>query len=337
MNNKLFSFIDLHLHLDGAIDINIARKLAKINNISLPNSDSELNELLTVSENCESLNDFLKCFELPLSLLQTKETISEAVFLVLNKLENEGLEYAEIRFAPQLHLLKDLTQEDTIKAAIDGIKKSKIKSNLILCLMRGNNNYNENKETVELAKKYLVDDGGVVAIDLAGAEGLFKTKEYKELFELANNYKIPFTIHAGEADDYTSVDSAISYGTKRIGHCLRAIENDFTIKALKENDIYLEMCPTSNRLTKAINDMTNYPLLKFINMGLKVTINTDDPAIENTTLLDEYNYLDKLFNINESIKKQFVLNAIDAAFTTTKIKNELKTKFLNRFYKEEIK
>ena len=153
-------YIELHLHLDGAITIDIAKKLADLQEIILPAADDrELLKLLSVPEECENLNDFLKCFALPLTLLQTKEGIREAVYLVMEEQKKQGVVYAEIRFAPQLHCEKGLTQEDAVLAAVEGLKKSAVMGNLILCCMRGGDNDRENRETVELAKKYLVKNG----------------------------------------------------------------------------------------------------------------------------------------------------------------------------------
>ena len=109
-------YIDLHLHLDGAITLDIAKKLAEIQNIKLPaESDEELGRLLTVPDDCESLNDFLKCFEFPLSLMQTPEGLSEAVRLVADNIRDQGVVYAEIRFAPQNHTKKGMTQQALAK------------------------------------------------------------------------------------------------------------------------------------------------------------------------------------------------------------------------------
>ena len=102
-------FIDLHLHLDGAITVEIAKRLAKLQDIELPAAnDTELEKLLTVPAGCTSLNDFLRCFELPGSLMQTDLGLSQAVYLVCENLRNQGVIYAEIRFAPQLHTLKGM-------------------------------------------------------------------------------------------------------------------------------------------------------------------------------------------------------------------------------------
>lgn len=142
-------------------------------------------------DTCEDLNDFLKCFDLPLSLLQTEESLEEAVYLVLSEMERDGVIYAELRFAPQLHTQKGMPQETAIQAALRGLKKSPIPGNLILCCMRGESNQKENMETLELARKYLIEDGGVVAIDLAGAEAIFPTENYEEFLQKQENIKSP--------------------------------------------------------------------------------------------------------------------------------------------------
>ena len=137
-----------------------------------------------------------------------------------------------------------MTQEEAIKVALDGLKKTSLKVNLILCFMRGNDNDDKNKETLKLARKYLVKDNGVVAVDLAGAEALFPTSKYKDLFAKFKKYGIPYTIHAGEADGADSDRKTIEFGAKRIGHGTRAFEDPSVVQFIKEKGIFLEMCPT---------------------------------------------------------------------------------------------
>ena len=317
--------IDLHCHLDGAITVLAAKKLAEIQNIRLPfENDEELESLLSVPESCESLTEFLKCFALPLTLLQTKEGITEAVKLILDEKAEEGMKYIELRFAPQLHCERGLSQEDAVLAALEGLKGSKVHCNLILCCMRGEKLTEKNMETVRLAKKYLVEDGGVVALDLAGAEALFKTENFALEFGEAKKLGVPFTIHAGEADGWQSVKTALDFGAVRIGHGVRAWQNEELLKYIEENDIVLEMCPNSNRQTKAVEDMSVYPLRKFLEMGIKVTVNTDDPAICRTTLQKEFEFLRKNYGLTKAEEKKLLLNAIDAAFTTEENKEKLR-------------
>ena len=317
--------IDLHCHLDGAITVLAAKKLAEIQNIRLPfENDEELESLLSVPESCESLTEFLKCFALPLTLLQTKEGITEAVKLILDEKAEEGMKYIELRFAPQLHCERGLSQEDAVLAALEGLKGSKVHCNLILCCMRGEKLTEKNMETVRLAKKYLVEDGGVVALDLAGAEALFKTENFALEFGEAKKLGVPFTIHAGEADGWHSVKTALDFGAVRIGHGVRAWQNEELLKYIEENNIVLEMCPNSNRQTKAVEDMSVYPLRKFLEMGIKVTVNTDDPAICRTTLKKEFDYLRKNYDLTAEEEKQLLQNSIDGAFTSLSMKEKLR-------------
>ena len=319
--------IDLHCHLDGSITVEIAKKLAQLQKIELPaKTDSELLKKLSVPSDCQSLNDFLECFGLPLRLLQTKEGITESVRLVQEDCKAQGLEYLEIRFAPQKHCVNGLSQEEVILAALEGLKQSSLHTNLILCLMRADINQSENKETIELAQKYLVKNNGVVAIDLAGAEALFKTRDFEKEFLIAKQKNIPFTIHAGEADGSESVWDAIKFGAVRIGHGVRVTEDPSLVDYLAEKQIPLEMCPTSNRCTKAIDDMSLFPLRQLMEKGVKVTINTDDPAICRTNLKGEFDFVTNKYGITSSEKKQLLLNAVDAAFCSDEYKNELKEK-----------
>ncbi len=327
-------YIDLHLHLDGAISVPIAKKLAALQEISLPaDTDNALDKLLRVPEDCTSLNDFLKCFDLPLTLLQTKAGLSEAVYLVLEKCSEDDVVYAEVRFAPQLHTHGKMSQEDAVLAALDGfnrfqkehesIAETPFFANLILCCMRGNDNKSENRETVRLAEKYLVKTGGVVAIDLAGAEALFPTSDFQDIFSEAQNKNIPFTIHAGEADGSRSIRTALEFGASRIGHGVRAFEDSELIDILTKKHIPLEMCPTSNRQTHAVDNMNSYPLKSFLDRGISVTINTDDPAIEGTSIKNEFDYIKKLYSISDDEIRTILLNSVNAAFTTEDIKQKL--------------
>lgn len=321
---KNIPYIDLHCHLDGSITVDIARKLAALQHIELPASDEELESKLSVPESCESLNEFLECFALPCSLMQTKEGITESVHLVQEYMKSQGLAYLELRFAPQKHCEKGLTQRQVIDAALAGLKKCDLHTNLILCLMRDKGNEKENMETVELAKEYLVKDGGVVAVDLAGAEALFHTDQFAAPFKKAKEYSIPFTIHAGEADGAGSVRTALDFGAVRIGHGVRTNEDPALLEYVIKSQIPLEMCPNSNRQTKAVDNMSKYPIRDYLAKGVKVTVCTDDPAICRTTIAKEFEYLEKKFGITDAEKKVMLLNAADAAFTDDATKAALK-------------
>jgi len=317
-------YIDLHLHLDGAITVDIARKLAEMQGITLPGeSDAELEKYLSVPEDCRDLNDLLRCFALPLTLLQTPEGLSFAVRLVAEASRADGVIYAEIRFAPQLHGEKGMSQEEAIRAALRGLENTGLHTNLILCCMRGIGNEPANEETLHLTKKFLTRDGGVVALDLAGAEALYPTSDYRELFGRAKEMGIPFTLHAGEAAGPESVRLAVSYGASRIGHGVRITEDPTVMKLIRENGIPLELCPTSNRITRAVEDMSKYPLRAFLAEGIRATLNTDDPAIERTTLSREFRYMEKEVGLTPEDEALFLRNSVDAAFTSEDVKHRL--------------
>lgn len=300
-----FAMIDLHLHLDGSLTPEIVTKLAKLQEITLPSYDyEELRKLLTVPKDCESLNDYLMCFDLPLSLLQEKEAVTLCVKLLMEHLSSFAYEYCEIRFAPQLHKEHGLSQKEVVKAALSGreeYKKEHPESTFdikfILCMMRGSENQKENIETIEVAKEFL--GKGVVALDLAGAEGLFPTKNFSKEFQIAREYKIPFTIHAGEADGAMSVRTAIEFGAKRIGHGIRAMEDEAVMQLIKEKGIVLELCPTSNLQTKAVSSLKEYPLKRFLDYGIIVTINSDNLMVSDTNVEKELKIVQKEFCLSE--------------------------------------
>ena len=315
-------YIDLHLHLDGAVTSDIAKRLADMQGIALPADGEALEKFLSVGDDCKDLNEFLDCFELPLKLLQTAEALDECAYLVAEKMREQGVIYAEIRFAPQLHCEKGLTQRNAVDAVIRGLSRSTIKTGLILCCMRGEGIEEKNLETAELAEEYL--GKGVNALDLAGAEGLFPTENFAELFAKIRKSGVPFTIHAGEADGAESVRKALEFGASRIGHGVRIKEDPELVSLIAKRGIPLEMCPNSNRLTRAVEDMKDYPFMDYLACGIKVTINTDDPAIESTDIAEEFRYMESRFGLTAEQQRQVLLNSADAAFADDDVKKWLK-------------
>lgn len=322
-------YVDLHAHLDGAITGGIARRLAELQDIKLPTGDdASLERLLSVPSECESLNDFLCCFELPISLLQTPEGLAASVRLVLENMASQGVAYAELRFAPQLLGERGMSQDAAVLAAEEGLRGAPVPANLILCCMRGEGNDAENDETVRVAREHLVETGGVVALDLAGAEALYPTERYRALFARVRELGIPYTLHAGEAAGPESVRCALEMGAVRIGHGVRAMEDSTLVEELAARGVTLEMCPTSNRQTHAIPDMAAYPLVEFLERGVRVTVNTDDMGVERTALPEEFAYLRREFGLTVGQERRIAENAIAAAFTTDEVRANLRERLL---------
>ncbi len=320
---RLGCLMDLHHHLDGSITPAIAKKLAKLQNIEIPADDAELTRLLQIDENCKSLNDYLARFEYVERFLQTGEGLALAAREVLLGMVGDGVMYTELRFAPFYHTQKGMSAEDAVRAVLDGIKDSPFPCGIILCCMRGRD-LEENLKVIELAAKYL--EKGVVAADLAGAEALYPTRDYAEVFGKAEELGIPFTIHAGEAAGPESVKEALELHPQRIGHGIRSVEDEELVARLAKLQIPLELCPTSNLDTKIYEDIKDYPIRKLIGAGVKVTVNTDDKAISNTDIRREFSLLADTFDFTADEIKQLLLNQADAAFADEKTKLALKAK-----------
>lgn len=311
--HRLNCLIDLHLHLDGSLSLKSARMLAKLKGMELPESDAKLQQMLQAPKNCGSLVSYLTKFDLPTALLDQADTVHLSVASLCEELKEQGFIYAEIRFAPQKCCSSSLTQEEAVQAAIQGLQDSHFNGQLILCCMRsGDDNTKENLETVRLAGRYL--HHGVCAVDLAGAEGLFPNERYEDIFAYASQLGVPFTIHAGEASGPQSILSALNYGAKRIGHGVRAYENEEVMQRLIDQQIPLELCPTSNINTGVFAKISDEPIQTYLEKGLFITINSDNTAVSNTNTRKELRHVRSAFHLNDSQMKQLLLNSVQAAF-----------------------
>ena len=319
--------IDLHLHFDGSLLPRTVLELAQEQGILLPAKEpDELKLFLTAPEDCESLNEYLEKFDLPLKVLQTREAIRKAMYILVSSLKEQGMLYAEIRFAPQLHTKKGLSQERVVQAALLGMQEalagSFFRCKLILCCMRGADNHEENLLTVRTAAAFL--GRGVAALDLAGAEALYPTADFADVFGLAREFGVPFTIHAGEADGPESIEAALDFGASRIGHGVRSAEKPELLERLREQRIPLEMCPSSNVQTKAVPSLSQHPVLEFLRQGLCVTVNTDNMTVSDTTIEKEFGLLSRELGMTAEERKKLLLNAADAAFLTSEERWRLK-------------
>lgn len=328
-----YALVELHLHLDGSLSAEDVMLMAKEEGVDVPSTTKEIYDLLSCPEDCKDLNRYLKCFRLPLSVMQMPSTIAYSVESLVKRLDEMQLLYAEIRFAPQQHVEKGLSQDEVVRAAIDGLKSglagcvNGFKANLILSCMRGRGNETENMETVHLGEKYLGD--GVCGIDLAGAEALYPTEDFRELFEHAHAIGVPFTIHSGEAAGVESMRHAIDFGTRRIGHGIRSHDNEEMKALLKAKDVCLTLCPTSNLQTRALKGVTlleDYPLSSFLNSGVSINIATDNMTVSNTTLQKEFQRLFDAGILTSAGAEAIVKSAISHSFISEKEKEELRKK-----------
>lgn len=325
---KNYAKIELHCHLDGSLYLPWAYEIALKEKVIPSNYSFEeyYNEFYLL-EKVKTSEEAIKCFDFPLLVLQTKDNITQAVYELSGRLAEQGLIYAEIRFGSQLHTRGGLTQNEVMEAACKGVEManrdySTIHVGLINCLMHAmpdaNANMKENLEAIEVTKKYL--GKGCVGLDLAGYENTGDFMLYKPLFDKAREYNIPYTIHAGEMGEGKHVIDAINMGAYRIGHGINCIQNDEWLNKVVETQIPLEVCVSSN--CGVARNYAEHPIRKLIEAGAKVTINCDNMSYSRTSLLNEHRQL-KTIGITDEILHKCAMNAIDAAFCSNELKENL--------------
>ena len=295
MNKYSFPKIDLHLHLDGSMLPESAWEMAAERGIVLPAETlEEFRHFIVVTADCRSVNEYLKRFEMPLQILQDGPALERTAYELVCLLANQGLRYAEIRFAPQLHLRRELTQRDAVQAVLSGVKRGmadhpSIDIGVILCTMCIGDyrlNMDANLQTVREAARALGE--GVVGIDLAGAEGLTPLRGFAPVFELAKELGVPFTCHAGDSQGPETVRDALDFGAKRIGHGHHIYEDRVLCARAIRDGVTLEVYPTSNIQCSTRPSYEDHPLKKLMDMGVSCTINTDNMILSDIDLDKEY-------------------------------------------------
>lgn len=318
--------IELHCHLDGSLRVETVIELAKKENIQLDSYDYDyVKNLLTVEEDCDSLDEYLKRFDLPNEVLQTKENLRRASYELLEDAARDNVKYIEVRFAPIFHIKKGLGLEEIIESVINGIRdaenKYDIKGNVIISCIRGLS-LEHVYESIKAGEKYL--GKGVVAIDLAASEKEDFAYEYIEAMKLAKEKGFRITIHAGETGFGKNVRDSINLlGAERIGHGVYIYNDEEAYKLVKDNCITLEMCPKSNIDTKAVNSYEDHPIYKYHKDNIKVNLSTDNRTVSNINLNEETSKLIETFKVNIDEYKEIYINSVNAAFCDDETKKML--------------
>ncbi|MFC2134169.1 adenosine deaminase [Bacteroidota bacterium] len=288
--------VELHLHLDCSLSYDVVSSID-------PSIDKrKYNSRFIAPSKCKDLADFLRCTTPGIGLMQTKKNLELVVDDLFRQLIDENVIYAEIRFAPLLHLEGGLHSEEVVEIVSAAVEKNidltGIKAGLILCTLR-HYSEDESMRTVKLINKY-IDSTPVCGFDLAADEAGFPIDAHVKSFRYAIDNNIPRTAHAGEARGPESVwETLRNLKPSRIGHGVRGIEDPKLIEYLIENSIHLEVCPTCNIQTNIYTDHANHPVDKLYKSGVSVGINTDARTLTNITLTGEYEKLMKSFGWNE--------------------------------------
>jgi adenosine deaminase len=332
MNFSLLPKIELHCHLDGSLRPETIIDIAKQEGIRLPSVEIEaLERELIAPLNCESLDEYLKRFAIPNLVMQSKENLRRISFELFEDAAQENVKYMEVRFAPLLHIVKGLSVDEIIESVIDGMKDAEaqfdIKGNIILSCMR-TMSVESAFEVVEEGKRFL--GKGVVAIDLCASEEEGFCGKFVEPIALAREYGYRVTIHAGETGIGKNVLEAVELlGAERIGHGVFIKDCVEAYDVVKEKQVVLEMCPTSNVQTKAVPQFSEHPIYQFHKDGIKVTVNTDNRTVSDTTMANECTVVFNEFNISEEDYQQIYLTSVEACFADGETKEKLKKYIYN--------
>jgi adenosine deaminase len=317
----------LHEHLDGVLRPQTVIELARSNGYAeLPTDDPEaLGKWFHQGANQGSLAKYLEGFNHTIAVMQTEEALERVAYEQAEDLSRDGVVYYETRFAPLFHTKKGLTHQQVVAAVLKGMARGRqdfgLQSGLIICAMR---NMNVSLEMAELAVDFRAR--GVVGFDLAGEEGGYPPKKHVDAFHYIQRENFNITVHAGEGFGKESIWQAIQYcGAHRIGHGTRLID-DIAVaegKAVKLGDlaqyvldkrIPLELCLISNVHTGAAPSLEQHPFKIFYQEKFRVTLNTDNRLMSDTTMTKEFEAAADTFGLGLDDFEKITINAMKSAF-----------------------
>ncbi|GAA5043443.1 adenosine deaminase [Thermocatellispora tengchongensis] len=321
----------LHDHLDGGLRTETIVDLARESGYDrLPTTDpGSLREWFHEAADSGSLERYLETFAHTVGVMQTREALVRVAAECAQDLADDGVVYAEVRYAPEQHTGGGLSLEEVVEAVLEGFRlgsqDGRIRVGTLLTAMR---HQARSREIAELAVRYR--DVGVVGFDIAGAEAGYPPTRHLDAFEYLQRENAHFTIHAGEGFGLPSIWQAIQWcGADRLGHGVRIID-DITAAGggdvaetaklgrlaayVRDKRIPLEMCPTSNLQTGAAASIAEHPIGLLRRLHFRVTVNTDNRLMSDTTLSREFAKLVEAFGYGWDDLQWFTVNAMKSAF-----------------------
>ena len=281
---------ELHVHLDGSLRPATLIELAGDYGVPLPSADPEAIRKFMHVTGARDLVEYLDRFRITLSVMQSAAALERIAYELAEDTARENVRYLEVRFCPVLNTARGLTAHDAVQATLEGLHRAEqdfgIRSGIIICALRSLSP-NVSLEMAELAVDF--HGHGVVAFDLAGAENGNPPSDHITAFQAAADANLPITVHAGEAYGTPSIHEAVHYcHARRIGHGTRLFEDPELMHFVNDFRIPLEVCLTSNVQTRAVPSAAEHPLRLYYDQGLKLTLNTDNRLMSDTTITDEY-------------------------------------------------
>lgn len=310
--------IDLHRHLEGSLRLSTLAEIAKEHGVDLPRWDLEaIRPYVQVVDEDPDFQGFLSKFKLLRRFYSTREAVMRVAYEAVADAATDNIKYLELRFNPvALAKVQGFSYEEVAEWVLSATKNAQqdydIQTRLIAQIGR-DEGIDVARQVAEVAAAF--QDQGFVGIDLAGDEVGFSAARFAEVFQWAKTQGLYVTVHAAEAGHASNIREAIELlGADRIGHGVRAMEDLSVMDLVIRHNITLEMCPTSNLQTGVISSLGQHPLWAYQQVGIRVTINTDDPSVSSTTLTDEYMVALRGIGIPLRAVKQMVLTAAQAAF-----------------------
>ena len=335
--------IDLHRHLEGSLRLETLTSIALEHGVDLPSYDLEkLRPYVQVTKDyaqdfgAQDFYRFLEKFKLLRRFYKTEQAIERIAYEAVADAASDNLKYLELRFNPvALARERGFRYSDVMDWVWEAVSRAQadhdIVVRLIVSLTRQETDSAE--EIVEAAIQH--QDRGVVALDLSGDEVNYPLQPFIPLFQHAREAGLGVIVHAGEAGSPENVREAIELlDPDRIGHGVRCIENSDVTRLVRDRGTPLEICPTSNYQTGVVRLMRNHPLPDLYQLGIKVTINTDDPSISDTTLSDEYFLVIAGMGMSMTDLKKMIMTAVRVTFLPPNEKAALEARFhteLRRF------
>ena len=326
--------IDLHRHLEGSLRLYTLAEIGRKNSLDLPTFDpEELRPHVQVTDDPPDFHGFLAKFRLLRQFYADRESVARLAYEAVADAAADNIKYLELRFNPvALSKVQGFGYEqvtDWVVGAVDRAQQDfDIQARLIVQIGRD--------EDLVVAEA-LVDAAiffshrGVVGLDLAGDETGYPAAPFAPVFQRARSEGLHVTIHAGEAGPAANVREAVELlGAERIGHGVRCIDDKSIVALLKRRGITLEMCPTSNQQTGVVADLGLHPFGRLQEMGVRVTVNTDDPSISNITLTDEYVTVVDKMAVPPASLMQTIIHAAEGAFLPLDEKEQLTAWFHSR-------
>jgi adenosine deaminase len=310
---------DLHCHLDGSLRLRTLLELAEQQEVRLPADTEEgLAKAMKLGQHHGSLEEYLKGFDITLSVMQTEDALYRTAYELAIDAAAENCRLIEVRYAPVLHLQKGLKPTVVVEAVLEGLRaatrETGILAGVLVCGIR-NMSPDTSLRLAELSVAY--KNRGVLGFDLAGAEHGNPAKDHQEAFQLILNNNINCTVHAGEAYGPPSIAQALHYcGAHRIGHGVRLREDGDLLNYVNDHRIPIECCPSSNVQTGAVLDMASHPFKFYLDFGIRVTINTDNRLITDTTVTKELLVVSRQFGLTASDIRNILVAGFKSSFLT---------------------